>query len=42
MKASIANVMWGYNAFLEVMCIVDNQLIEAIKEIPAAEKMITK
>lgn len=42
MKASIANVLWGYNAFLEVMCIVDNQLIAAIKEIPVAEKMITK
>jgi carboxyl-terminal processing protease len=40
MKASIANIIWGYDAFSEVMSVVDNQIVSAIKELPQAEKMI--
>lgn len=42
MKASIANVIWGYDAFSEVMCIVDKQITAAIKKLPEAEQMIYK
>lgn len=40
MKASIANVMWGYDAFSEVICIVDKQIIQALIQFPQAEKMV--
>lgn len=39
-KASIANAIWGYDAFSEVLSIVDNQIISCLKEIPNAENMI--
>ena len=41
-KASIANVLWGYIAFSEVLSVVDNQLVAAVLETPKAAVMITK
>jgi len=40
LKASIANVIWGYDAFSEILCVVDNQLVAAVLETPKAAAMI--
>jgi carboxyl-terminal processing protease len=40
MKASIANVLWGFNAFQEVLSITDKQVVKAVLQFPIAEKMI--
>ncbi|MBX3044577.1 MAG: PDZ domain-containing protein [Candidatus Kapabacteria bacterium] len=41
-KAVIANVLWGYNAFSEVLSIVDNELVAAVRETVNAAEMINK